>query len=642
VRSSPPEPGSVPDVFTLQYLSYGVHSGPPAKERRPTAGSADGARRRRWQFWAVALGGTAACAVAAIVTASGSGSDYVALEATARALIVGVPIAVGLYARSHPASERFGTLLIAAGFGWFLVTLAGSSDARLYSTGRVADWLVEVLLVYVVLAFPSGRLPSRADRLLVAGVALVSAFLYVPTALLVEQFPVPAPSVTCVASCPENAFMLVATEPAWVEDFVRPLRELLTVGLFLGVTVRLAQRFRGATHLTQRTLAPVLGVACFRLAALALTISVRRIDPAAPLMDVAIWLIALAVPLMACAFLLGTWRWQLFMATAMHRLTTRLQAHPGPEDLRAALADAFDDPELEIVYWLDEDGGRWTDAAGLPVAPPSAAAERCVTEVRDGGRRVAAIVHDAALRDDQAFVDAASAYAIMALDNHRLSAQTAALLREVQESRARIQSSADDERRRIEHDLHDGAQQRLVALRIKLELAAESAAGGNGHSAELLRGLGVEVDEALDEVRSLARGIYPAPLADRGLTEALRAVALRGALPTTVLAAGVRRYSRQVESAAYFCCLEAMQNAAKHARDASAVVVALSDNGSLRFEVRDDGAGFDEQLVTSGMGFTSMRDRVEAVGGELEVRSRPGHGTTVSASIPLDREPATA
>ena len=389
-----------------------------------------------------------------------------------------MPIAVGLYARAYPASERFGTLLIVAGFGWFVVTLAGSSDARLYSTGRVADWVVEVLLVYVVLAFPSGRLPARADRLLVWAIALVAAFLYLPTALLVEQYPLPAPSVTCVASCPENAFMLVATEPAWVEDFVRPLREVLTVGLFVGVTVRLTQRFRGATHLTQRTLAPVLGVASFRLAALALAISVRRIDPAAPLMDVAIWLIALAVPLMAGAFLLGTWRWQLFMATAMHRLTTRLQAHPEPEDLRAALADAFDDPELEIVYWLDEDGGRWTDAAGLSVAPPSAAAERCVTEVRDGGRRVAAIVHDAALRDDHAFVDTASAYAIMALDNHRLSAQTTSLLREVQDSRARIQSSADDERRRIEHDLHDGAQQRLVALRIKLELAAEGAGDG--------------------------------------------------------------------------------------------------------------------------------------------------------------------
>ena len=152
----------------------------------------------------------------------------------------------------------------------------------------------------------------------------------------------------------------------------------------------------------------------------------------------------------------------------------------------------------------------------------------------------------------------------MTLDNHRLSAQTTSLVREVRESRARIQSSADDERRRIEHDLHDGAQQRLVALRIKLELAAERA-GENGGAADLLRGLGGEVEEALDEVRSLARGIYPAQLADRGLVEALRSAALRSVLPTTVLAAGVGRYPRNIESAAYFCCLEALQNADKHA-----------------------------------------------------------------------------
>ena len=277
--------------------------------------------------------------------------------------------------------------------------------------------------------------------------------------------------------------------------------------------------------------------------------------------------------------------------------------------------------------------GRWIDAAGHEVAPPEETPQRAVTEVSDGDRRVAAILHDPVLRDDEAFTDTAAAYALMTLDNHRLSVQTTALVREVRESRARIQSSADDERRRIEHDLHDGAQQRLVALRIKLELAAERA-GDNGGAAEL-SGLGNDVEEALDEVRSLARGIYPAQLADRGLVEALRSAALRTALPTTVLAAGVRRYPRDIESAAYFCCLEALQNAAKHARDATAVVVDLSDNGALSFEVSDDGAGFDARAVTGGVGFTSMRDRVAAVGGEVTIRSRPGHGTRVTATIPL-------
>ena len=170
------------------------------------------------------------------------------------------------------------------------------------------------------------------------------------------------------------------------------------------------------------------------------------------------------------------------------------------------------------------------------------------------------------LRDEEAFIESARAYAVLTLDNKRLGAEAAALLDEVRESRSRIQASADDERRRVERDLHDGAQQRLVALRIKLELAAERIDGSDHRSARLIRELGGDVDSALDEIRSLARGIYPSPLADRGLVEALRSAALQTVLPAVVHANGTRgRYPRPVESAAYFCCLEAMQNAAKHA-----------------------------------------------------------------------------
>jgi signal transduction histidine kinase len=340
--------------------------------------------------------------------------------------------------------------------------------------------------------------------------------------------------------------------------------------------------------------------------------------------------------LLALAFLVGVWRWRLSMASAMQRLAVRLRADPQPDQLHAALAEAFGDPSLDIKYWIDDGRGHWADEGGHEVSPPVASAQRAVTEVNDGDRRVAAILHDPTLRDEALFTETASAYALMTLDHHRLSAQAAALLREVRESRARIQSSADDERRRIEHDLHDGAQQRLVALRIKLELAAEQASEEGDGSAALLRELGTELEDALDEVRSLARGIYPAPLADRGLVEALRAAALLSVLPTTVLAAGVGRYPREIETAAYFCCLEALQNVTKHAREATAVVVDLSDNGALRFEVRDDGVGFDPLTVTHGVGITSMRDRVAAVGGQVTIQSRPGHGTRVTATIPLD------
>jgi len=586
----------------------------------------------------IVVAGLAACLAAVAVTASGPDPAELALQATARTLIAGTPIAVGLYARRFVASARFGDLLIAAGFGWFLATLSESDDAWLYSVGRVSGWLVEIVLMYLILAFPTGRLSAGVDRLLVGATALIVLVLYLPTALLVEAYPLPSPWAECSDGCPGNAFMLVDSQPAFVDGVVRPLREILLVAVLTAATARIALRVRDASALTRRAVGPVLAVAVFRIAVFAASQAGRRIAPDSWVVAAGAWLVALTVPLIALAFLVGVWRWRLFMASAMQRLATRLGAHPEPEDLRAGLAGAFQDPLLDIAYW-QEDGEYWADAAGHEVAPPVATAERAVTEVSDGDRRVAAILHDPVLRDEPAFAETAAAYALMTLDNHRLSVQAGALLREVRESRARIQSSADDERRRIEHDLHDGAQQRLVALRIKLELAAERDGAMGGGSARLLRELGTEVEVALDEMRSLARGIYPAPLADRGLVEALRSAALLSVLPTTVLAAGVRRYPRDIESAAYFCCLEALQNAAKHARNATAVVVDLSDDGALHFEVRDDGMGFDPLGVTGGVGITSMRDRVAAVGGEVTIHSRPGHGTRVSAMIPLEDAP---
>ena len=588
----------------------------------------------------VTILGACLCAVTCVVTLAGSDSDFAWLDAIARVLMVGAPIGVGVYARRRPPFERFGALLIIAGLGWFVTTLAESSDPVLYSTGRVAGWIVEVGLIYLVLAFPLGRLRDRTDRALVwAGAALVLV-LYLPTALLVEQYPVPATWTSCHAGCPGNAFMVGGSEPAVIGDVVLPLRETLTALLFAAVAGRLALRIRRATPLTRRALAPVLVVACLRLVAYALAIMGRRIWPESGLLEVAVWLVALGIPLMAGAFLLGLWRWRLYIATATLRLAGRLRTHPPPDDLRAALAEAFDDRSLEIAYWLDGEG-RWGDAAGQPMALPRPGSRRWSTEVRDGERLVAMVIHDVALRDDRAFIDAATSYAVLTLDNHRLSAQTALLLREVSESRARIQRSADDERRRIERDLHDGAQQRLVALRITLVLAAEETDGVDAERAERLRGLGAEVELAIDDVRSLARGIDPPALADHGLVAGLRSAALRMPLPTTVHADGVGRYPREVESAAYFCCLEALQNAAKHARGATAAVVELSDGAALRIEVRDDGAGFDVDAVTPGVGLVSMRDRLATVGGALAVVTGPGEGTRVIATIPpaVDRAP---
>jgi signal transduction histidine kinase len=288
------------------------------------------------------------------------------------------------------------------------------------------------------------------------------------------------------------------------------------------------------------------------------------------------------------------------------------------------------------VYWLRRDTAQWVDETGWPVTAPEAAEGRAVTEVTADGRRIAAIVHDEALAQDPALVQGAASYALTALENDRLVGQLRTSLEELSQSRTRIAAVGDRERRRIERDLHDGAQQRLVALRVRLGLVADRLDGDAPASADAVRELEGQVDETIDEVRSFARGIYPSLLAERGLTEALRAAGRSAPLPTIVDAASIGRYPPEIEATVYFSCMEALQNAAKHAEGATGVTIALAHNPHLRFVVSDDGSGFDPSHANGGAGITNMRDRLAAVGGDLHVESSPGHGTRISGVIPAE------
>ncbi|HEU0024852.1 MAG TPA: histidine kinase [Thermoleophilaceae bacterium] len=590
--------------------------------------------RLRLKLAAAAAVGLGLSAGAAALAASGAPDSHAELAATARALMVAVPVAAGLYACYRRPDERFGPLLVAAGFGWSLTTLAESSNEVLYSVGRVAAWSVEIGLIYLILAFPSGRLTGRVDRVLVAAGAALVATMYLPTAFLADGFPVPSPYTSCDADCPQNAFLVPGSEPGFVDSLVVPLRELLSMLLFAAVTARLAQRVHQASGPMRRTLSPVLVVAIARLALLVVATAMRRVNPEAPLLDVLVWMIALAVPAMAAAFIVGLLRWRFFLSDALQGLALRLRSDLSSEDLTAALAKAFGDPSLRLAYPVGGDPGAWVDAGGRPVQLPSDGSGRCATEIRAHGRSVAVIIHDAALQDQGEFVPAAASYAQLALENQRLLATHESSSRELRESRARIAASADRQRRGIERDLHDGAQQRLVALRIKLELAEDLVREDPERGLVKLHALGGELTEALEEIRALAHGVYPSLLADRGLAEALRAAALHAPIPTEVVPDGVGRYPPELESVVYFCCLEGLQNVSKHAGGATRVTIALAADDELRFEVRDDGPGFNGD-ARSGAGLTNMRDRLAAVDGALTIRSTPHQGTVVSGSIPL-------
>jgi signal transduction histidine kinase len=285
---------------------------------------------------------------------------------------------------------------------------------------------------------------------------------------------------------------------------------------------------------------------------------------------------------------------------------------------------------------VGRNGGGWVDETGWPTKPPEPEAGSSVTEVREGDRQIAAIVHDASLSQDQALVEATAAYGLAALENERLVGQLNSSLEELSQSRARIVEVGDRERRRIERDLHDGAQQRLVALRVRMELVAEQIEGESPATADAIRDLEVQVEDTIDDVRAFARGIYPPLLAERGIGEALRAAGRGAPVPTVVRATGINRFPTEIEATVYFACMEALQNAAKHSA-ANRVTISVSQNPHLRFEVSDDGEGFDPRQVAHGHGITGLRDRLAAVGGELWIASAPGKGTRITGEIPVAR-----
>ncbi len=600
---------------------------PNARAGRLTSGRADTAT-------VVVVGALGlALAAASVTIALRGGMPQPGWLAVRNALMILAPIAVGLYAWREATHARFGRLLVLAGLFWSLVGLTATTDALPYSIGRMAAWVAEIGLAYLILAFPSGRLPGRPDRLLMAAVTLLMGVLYIPTGFLVDHFPVPTYVVTCSADCPANALSLLASTPAWITDGVVPVREAITVVITGLIAWRLVQRLRHATRLMRRALWPVLVCAIVRITSLGTWIVLRRagvIDDGS-----AIWLadtLALSLPLMSAGFLAGLLSWRLYAADALLLLAQRLRAAHTTEERRVAISQVVRDPSLELVFARPGDGGGWVTADGWPAELPGEEHGRAITVIESDAGPVAALVHDTALSEQRSFLEAVGGFALVWDENQRLAERVDTSRGELQESRARILAAADNERRRIERDLHDGGQQRLVALRIRLQLAEEMMAKSPSGAREMLHQLARDVDGVLEELRSLAAGVYPAALSAHGLRDAVRAAAAESPLPVHVDVKGAARYSDAVEAAVYFCCLEAMQNAAKHA-PGSHVRMMLELGTDLRFEVSDDGPGFDIES-SDRRGLHNMRDRVSALGGRLEVVSAPGTGTRIRGWLP--------
>jgi signal transduction histidine kinase len=583
----------------------------------------------------VAVIGTAVCTLAVLEAVVDAPRTRRLDRALVEALVVGVPILVGLYAARSPHQLRFGLMLVATGGLWSLTAL-GESDVSLpYSIGRVAAWLVFPVLAYLILAFPDGRIARRLDHVLFAAVTAIVAVLFAGSALFVEQYPQHTPWATCTARCPANAFLVLDHEPAVMSQVVQPVREGLAVLVFLGVTWSLVARLRRAGFVQRRSTAPVTVMGVISALVLIAYFPVRAGAPDSAAVETLgnVW--ALCIPGIAAAFLVGLMRRRLMVAGVLSRLGVDLGRDLTSRELCPTLAAALRDPTLAVLL-PDAAPGRWIDGDGHQTSLAAAAASgRAVTRIDEDGRPVAAIVHDPALAGDDELLDAVGSMVGLALRHDRLHQQVDRSRSQLEESRKRIARIADTERARIERDLHDGAQQHLVMLRIKLSLAEELVRLDPVEGAAAVRELGHEVDQAVDEIRSLAQGVYPPVLSDRGLGDALRSAIIESPIPVQLSTRGITRHPPEIETAVYFTCVEAFQNALKHGKGATRVWLTVRQNDALSFEVRDDGVGFAPPGGTFNGGLGNMRDRLEAIGGRLLIESSPGHGTRIRGAVPL-------
>ena len=557
-----------------------------------------------------------AVAVSALLIAQGPGmfTTYAGRSGPAAGLMVAAGLALvlaGLLASLTSQAGPAGDLAVLAGIVWFAPVWVGweVGPPLVRSIGMLAAGFVFPLLFYLVLAFPGGRLPATGTRALAWAVYLEAVLAALGLALFRDPYLDPA----CWANCTDNVF-LFRSLPALARAVTATDRwfTVAAAATLLAVCAGrlLARRGRARVVLVPIALPVALPAIVFAAATGAHAIALSRMpleDPGNPAFQL-IFDVQNAAVILLAAGMTGYAVMTVVHRRGVARIVASLGEAPAPGSLEPALARALGDPQLRIAYWLP-DVQRYVDAQGRPVAEPAAAPGRLVTVLMQQDRRVAMISHAAALPELEREFGAAIR---LGLENERLQAEILFQLGEVRASRARIVQAGDAERRRLERNLHDGAQQRIVALSYDIQLAhAGAEADADDRTRLLLEQALADVQAGLGELRELAHGIYPAILTEAGLGPALATLADSASIPVELDDAVQRRYPEVIETAAYLMVAEAIEDAAGRGAGYAAVTVAHRD-GRLTVTVEDDG-----QCRSASM--TEIADRVGALGGILTV-----------------------
>ena len=524
----------------------------------------------------------------------------------------------------HP-DNSVGRLLAAVGLLWFVPLLTFFDSSLAFSLGFVAEGLFWAPLAQLFMSFPSGRLANRFDR-----GTVVSLYILLPLMNLLTVVFMDFENAGC-RGCPANMFL--------VSDDLALARSMMTVDSLIGasfaviVVFRFVQRWRKSSGPSRRALQPVMwGIIPGFLAAVYFVITpVIGISP--ELEGAALPLVNLALIGLPVGFVVGLFRSRLDRSL-VGDLLVELKEGMRHGRLQQALARALGDPMLELAFWLPA-SGKYVDEEGREMTIPETGPRRA-TRISDSQRQpLAVLVHDSAVSQDEQRVEAVASAARLALENERLHAELRAQLEEVRASRIRVVNAGDEARRRLERDLHDGAQQRLLAISAAIERARAMNVSGEP-AAELLSEISGELREALVELRDLARGIHPSLLTDEGIGPAVESLARRAQVPTRIVEATAERFSTSVETAAYFVVAEALANAVRHSGASEVTIGIRHEHDVLRVFVGDDGSG--GATPGDGSGLRGMEDRVLSLGGSLRVDSQPGSGTVVTATIPISVE----
>lgn len=526
-------------------------------------------------------------------------------------------VGVGLFVWTRRPDNRMGMLLTAVGLAWF-VPLFRDADSPVVHTARLLLDDIAIPCAFMLVAFPTGRIVRRLDRGVVAATWVWATVGNVVVLML-----------SAPGTPPRN--LLSVTDAENVHRGAELAHGLAAAALAAAIIAATVVRWRRSTPPERRELAPVivtgnLAAAGFGVLVMAQTFAV----PDWALHTAEIGSLTLVAAL-AYAFLGGLIRARVIAGRAVSHLVQRLGAPVASGDLRDVLAEALHDPSLEVAFPIDG-GGHAVDAQGVDVLLPTGDGRR-VTPVERNGRVVAVMIHDPALDRHADLVRSAGAAAALALENARLEAELRAQVAEVSASRVRIITAGDEARRRLERNLHDGAQQRLVSTALRLR-TARGHAPTDSEVAPLIDGAMEELDAALAELRELARGIHPAVLTQRGLEPALRSLMARCPIASHLELAVTGRLPGDVEAAVYFVVSEALTNAAKYSGARGVWVRVRATGGDVDVSIADDGVGGAD--ASRGSGLAGLHDRVAALGGRLTLDSRVGDGTTVRASIPAD------